>query len=79
MRYERCIQDIDVHPIIKKLVEARLAWDLTTEAIASRAGCSINHFRHLENGSNVPGFKLLNSWASALGYEVALKSGELIR
>ena len=73
MKYERCIYPINLHPAIKELVETRLAWDLPTEKIADDVGCSLNHFRHLENGSAVPGFKILNSWADTLGFEVTLR------
>ena len=73
MKYERCIKQVNVHPVVKELTETRLAWDLSTDTVAERIGCSINHFRHLENGSNVPGFRVLNSWADTLGFEVTLR------
>jgi hypothetical protein len=40
MRHERGIEALDLHPIIKCLVETRLAWQLSVSDIAARMGSS---------------------------------------
>ncbi len=40
MRHERGIEALDLHPIIRCLVETRLAWQLSVSDIAGRMGSS---------------------------------------
>lgn len=73
MRHEGKLQELDIEPVLKALVEARLAWGLSTKEVASRIGCRQNTFQHMESGRKTPGFKTFIRWARVLGYDVGLR------
>lgn len=78
MRYERGIRAVDIAPIIRGLVEARMAWGFTTKDIAQRIGCKSRTLASMESGSKLPSFKVLVKWADVLGFELGLKSKAVI-
>ena len=79
MRYEPSICAVDLHPVVARLVELRLAWGLTIEQIAQRAGCSYRLLAYIEAGGRDPGFKLLVRWAEVLGYDLSLRPHQFHR
>jgi hypothetical protein len=59
MRHERGIEALDLlHPIIKCLVEARLAWQLSVSDIAARMGSSYFTLKRYERGAEFPSGKM---------------------
>ncbi len=61
-------------PILRALVETRLAWGLSSKEVASRIGCRPDTFSHIERGDKLPNFKVLMRWAKVLGYDIGLRS-----
>ncbi|MDB5605231.1 MAG: hypothetical protein JWP25_2131 [Bradyrhizobium sp.] len=73
MRHERGIEALDLHPIIKCLVETRLAWQLSVSDIAARMGSSYFTLRRYERGAEFPSGKMLLKWVDVLGFELVLR------
>jgi transcriptional regulator with XRE-family HTH domain len=73
MRHEPDITVSAAHPVVRRLTEIRIGWNLTTEYMAEKIGCSATTVNHMESGRRDPGFKVLMRWAESLGYDVALK------
>ena len=73
MRHEREIEALDLHPIIKCLVETRLAWQLSVADIADRMGSSYSTLRRYERGDEFPSGKMLLKLVDVLGFELALR------
>jgi transcriptional regulator with XRE-family HTH domain len=73
---ERSIKPSNAFPVIQKLTEIRLAWELKPEDLAQRIGCGRSTFMHWESGASDPSLKALTRWASILGYELSLKLKE---
>lgn len=65
-------------PLVRTLVEARVAQGLTLHVLAARSGYSYNTLQKWESEITTPSLHAFRDWASALGYEVALitSSGE---
>jgi hypothetical protein len=76
MRHERGIEALDLHPIIKCLVETRLAWQLSVSDIAARMGSSYFTLKKYETGAEFPSGKMLLKWVDVLGFELALRHKE---
>jgi len=72
MKYDRSIKALNVHPIVARLIDVRLAWGFTITEIAKRAKCSPMTLGKLERGAGQPSMILLTNWAAALGYELNL-------
>lgn len=74
MIHERYIKPVNVHPIVARLAEVRLAWGLTIEDVADRTGIKPITLRRYELGSTEysPSFKTIARWAEVLGYEISL-------
>ena len=73
MRHERAIEALDLHPIIKCLVETRLAWQLSVSDIAARMGSSYFTLKRYERGAEFPSGKMLLKWVDVLGFEIVLR------
>ena len=73
MRHERGIKALDLHPIIKCLVETRLAWQLSASDVASRMGSSYFTLKRYERGAEFPSGKMLLKWVDVLGFELVLR------
>jgi predicted transcriptional regulator len=73
MRHEREIEALDLHPIIKCLVETRLAWQLSVADIADRMGSTYFTLKRYERGDEFPSGKMLLKWVDVLGFELALR------
>jgi predicted transcriptional regulator len=73
MRHERGIEALDLHPIIKCLVETRLAWQLSVPDIAARMGASYFTLKRYERGAEFPSAKMLLKWVDVLGFELVLR------
>jgi hypothetical protein len=73
MRHERGIEALDLHPIIKCLVETRLAWQLSVSDIAARMGSSYFTLKRYERGAEFPSGKMLLKWVDVLGFELVLR------
>jgi hypothetical protein len=54
MRHERGIEALDLHPIIKCLVETRLAWQLSVSDIAARMGVQLFHAEKVRERRRIP-------------------------
>lgn len=67
------ISAVDVHPVIRRLTEIRLAWGLSAKYMGEKIGCSATTFNHMESGRRNPGFKVLVRWAATLGYQLSLR------
>jgi transcriptional regulator with XRE-family HTH domain len=76
MRHERGIEALDLHPIIKCLVETRLAWQLSVSDIAARMGSSYFTLKKYERGAEFPSGKMLLKWVDVLGFEMVLRHKE---
>lgn len=74
MRHEKTIQAINIPPVIKGLVEVRLAWGLSRTEVSKRSGIQIRKIRLYELGLCEPNLRFLRKWADALGYEITLGS-----
>lgn len=72
MRHEPNIQATNLDPIIRRLVEVRMAWKLSLNDVANRCGADLNTFRRYENGVTFPSGKMLARWADVLGYELSI-------
>ncbi|MCS3690922.1 helix-turn-helix domain-containing protein [Bradyrhizobium elkanii] len=72
MRHERDIIPAHVDPIIRRLTEVRLAWNLSLNDVANRCGADLNTFKRYENGARYPSGKMLARWADVLGYELSI-------
>jgi DNA-binding XRE family transcriptional regulator len=70
--HDRAIIAANVHPVIRRLTEVRLAWQMSTVAVARRIGCHHRTFLAMESGEKEPSFKTLKKWADVLGYEINL-------
>lgn len=68
------LRALDTEPVLRALVEARLAWGLSSKEVAARIGCRRDTFLHFESGAKTPGFKTFIRWARVLGYDVGLRS-----
>ena len=77
MRPERSIHAANVHPVVARLTELRLAWGLSVEQIAVRVGCSYFTIAQAETGQRQIGLKVLAKWASVLGYDLSLRPQQL--
>ena len=73
MRHEREMEALDLHPIIKCLVETRLAWKLSVADIADRMGSSYFTLKRYERGDEFPSGKMLLKWVDVLGFELVLR------
>ena len=73
MKHERRIEALDLHPIIKCLVETRLAWQLSVSDIAARMGSSYFTLKRYERGAEFPSGKMLLKWVDVLGFELVLR------
>jgi hypothetical protein len=73
MRHERGIKALDLHPIIKCLVETRLAWQLSVSDVASRMGSSYFTLKRYERGAEFPSGKMLLKWVDVLSFELVLR------
>jgi DNA-binding XRE family transcriptional regulator len=69
---------VQVEPVIRALREVRLAWGLTQREVAQRIGCHHDTLAHVENGDQDPGYKMLRRWADVLGFELGLKSKQIL-
>lgn len=76
MRHERTFETPTIAPVIKTLVEVRLAWGLERREVAERAGMTSRKLRMYEVGQAEPHTRYLRQWAKALGYELALRPME---
>lgn len=72
MRHERNIEDVNPHPLIRRLVETRKAWQLSTTDVAERCGSNHNTFMRYETGQTFPSGKMLVRWAEVLGFDLSL-------
>lgn len=72
MKHESQIAAVNVHPAVARLTAVRLAWELSTQDVAKRIGCSWFSLMHMESGQKQPSFKTLLRWAEVLGFEVSL-------
>lgn len=72
MKHEPDITRIDIHPVVERLTQVRLAWGLTVPEVSKRIGISWGALHRLENGKREPGFKVLTRWADALGYDLSI-------
>ena len=72
MRPELSIRAANVHPVVARLTEVRVAWGFTVKEISKRVGVSEYTLMHMAGGTKEPGFKVLNRWASVLGYDLNL-------
>jgi transcriptional regulator with XRE-family HTH domain len=70
MRHEREITAVDVHPLIARLIEVRLAWCISLPELAERIGCRPGTLGKWERGKLYPSGKLLIKWVEVLGYEL---------
>lgn len=59
-------------PIVSKLRDARLALNMSVEALAGAIQCTPESIRKWENGYNYPRLIWLDKWAQALGFSVQL-------
>ena len=73
MKHEREMEALHLHPIIKCLVETRLAWQLSVADIADRMGSSYSTLKRYERGDEFPSGKMLLKWVDVLGFELALR------
>jgi DNA-binding transcriptional regulator YiaG len=73
MRHKRTIEASDLHPIIRCLVETRLAWQLSISDVASRMGSSYFTLKRYERGAEFPSGKMLLKWVDVLGFELVLR------
>jgi len=73
MRHERGIKAPDLHPVIRSLVETRLAWQLSVSDIAARMGSSYSTLKRYEAGAEFPSGKMLLKWVDVLGFELVLR------
>lgn len=71
---KRAEEILDLHPLARSLIEARLAWRLTQREVASRMGVRREYLARLEVGELQPALSTLEKWANALGYDLGLKS-----
>ena len=72
--YRRRVAEVsDVHPLVKALVEVRMAWKLTQNDVSSRMGIRRDHFARLETDVQRPVLATLEKWADALGYKLGLR------
>ena len=60
------------HPLIKQLVEARLAQNLTKPELARKAGYSVAALDAWEAEHGYPSFRAFQDWAQALGFDIQL-------
>lgn len=72
MKHDRSFESSTAHSVVRRLMEIRLAWGLTTHCMAEKIGCSATTVNHMESGRRDPGFKVLVRWAGALGFEISL-------
>jgi transcriptional regulator with XRE-family HTH domain len=72
MIHERYIKPMHVHPIIGRLTEIRLAWQLSIKDLAERIGIRATVLGKYERGRLFPNLKTLIRWADVLGYELNL-------
>lgn len=72
MIHERNIKPLDIHPVFRRLTEARMAWKLSLEETSSRMGCDAQTLRKLELGLVSPSLGMLLRWSDVLGYEISL-------
>jgi transcriptional regulator with XRE-family HTH domain len=72
MKHEPIITSADVHPVVRRLTEIRLAWGLPIQDVAKRIGCSRYTLGHIEAGERSPSFKVLARWAEVFDYDISL-------
>lgn len=60
------------NPLVKKLLEARLAQGFTVQALAKKMGYSPNAIFEWEAERRSPTLRTLSDWAQALGFELNL-------
>lgn len=72
MKHEPDVAPAQIDPIIRRLVEVRLAWKLSLNDVANRCGGDLNTFKRYENGTRFPSGKTLARWADVLGYELSI-------
>jgi predicted transcriptional regulator len=77
MRHERKIEALDLQPVIKCLLETRLAWQLSVTDIADRMGSSYFTLKRYERGDEFPSGKMLLKWVDVLGFELVLRHKKL--
>lgn len=73
MRHETEFKTPTLSPVIKGLVEVRLAWGLERVEVAHRAGILYRNLLNYESGVSEPHMSGLRRWANALGYELSLR------
>lgn len=60
------------HKLIQQLRNERSAQKISQGDLAGMAGTFQNHLCRLEKGIHSPTLDVLDTWANALGYELAL-------
>lgn len=72
MKHDDFVEDANLDPLIRRLVETRKAWQLSATEIADRISSDYNTFRRYETGERFPSGKKLVQWADVLGFELSL-------
>lgn len=72
MIHERYIKPVDVHPVVRRLAESRIAWGMSQRDIAKRIGCDQPKLANYELGKLLPSMKTLMRWADVMGFELSL-------
>lgn len=62
----------DEFELIDKLLQMRMAADLTQEELASRMGTKKSNISRLETGKSNPSWKTLRKYAHACGFEITM-------
>lgn len=60
------------HKIVQQLRRERRAAEMTQDSLSLTLGKSLHHICDLESGKHSPRLELIDAWANALGYELAL-------
>lgn len=61
-----------MNPVVRQLVDRRLALGLSQREVARRAGLAQSIISEGERGNHTPGLDTLTAWADGLGAEVRL-------